>query len=78
MIVAPPPANPFSDKKEIRWGKSQKNKAKGFLVGARPPTADRRRSSELHFLLEMGSSFVVKILQNRTFREIAALWGGFF
>lgn len=33
---APPPANSFSAKKEIRRGKSQK-KAKGAAGGARPP-----------------------------------------
>ena len=38
----------------------------------------RRRGSELHILLEMGSSAVVKMRQNRIFLEIAARMGGFF
>ena len=60
--VGEPPANPFSAKKKFGGGKSQK-KAKGAAGRARPPTANRRRGSELAFCSKMGSSERVKSLQ---------------
>jgi len=50
-VVGEPPANPFSAKKEIRRGKSQK-KAKGAAGGARaglPAQAARLTHSQLRW-----------------------------
>ena len=75
--TAHPNRTPFTKSKNHGGGNFKKY-AKGFLVGARPPTADRRRGSELAFCTKMGSSECVKSLQNGFFRDLVALTGGLF
>jgi len=60
LAVGEPPANPFSDKKEIRRGEiSEKGKGGGWWGRVRL-SADRRRGSELALIREIGSDFSVK------------------
>ena len=49
-----------------------------FWSGRVRLSADRRRGSELAFCAKIGSSGVVKLYQNRTFRGIVARMGDFF
>ena len=69
------PEHPLPFPKKSRRGKLQKI-CKGFLVGAHPPTADRRRGSDIP--LEMGSSLVVKMRQFRTILRFRAIFARFF
>ena len=77
FTVGAPDQNTLYHFQKNHGGGNYKKYAKGFLVGARPPTADRRRGSELRFLLKMGSSFVVKILHKQTFCNLVDRKGGF-
>ena len=77
MRRAHPSANPFSAKKEIRRGKSQK-KAKGAAGGARAGLPALGAAYLLAAALEFGSRKSVKLHHFGKRTEIAALWGGFF
>ena len=76
--TAQPPRTPFTLSQKITAGGISKKYAKGFLGGSRAGLPAQAARLELAFGAKMGSSGVVKFYQKRTFREIAALWGGFF